>query len=187
VKLSILIPTLAVRKKFYSRLLDDLLPQVLPHFNDIEVIADGTDTSMTIGAKRNKLLARAKGDYVCFIDDDDRVGKNYIETLMRGIEMGVDVVSLRGIITTNGKDPLMFEHSLLYKEYRTVPNSEVTYERYPNHLNCMLASVAKQFEFPHQNYSEDTEWATKIFNSGLLKTEYHHKEIIYYYLYRTVK
>lgn len=63
----------------------------------------------------------------------------------------------------------------------------VTYERYPNHLNCIKSSIAKKFKFPETNHGEDTDWATQIHKSGLIKTEHYIPEIIYYYDYKSKK
>lgn len=194
-KLSILICTLHERRQFLINLYNTLEPQVIDLFTEIEILTCDWDRPASIGSKRNHLLDRAKGEYVCFVDDDDRVSDNYIRLLFEGINKGVDCCSLKGVITENGKNPLIFEHSLKYEEYKTngdifeetltgnhlVYRSEVKYERYPNHLNCIKASIAKQFRFPETNHGEDTDWATQIHKSGLIKTEHYIPEVIYYY------
>lgn len=191
-KLSILICTVEGREHFLERLTKILEKQIMPRYwSSIEVISIGgnkEDDAMSIGAKRSLLLDLADGEYVCFIDDDDRVSENYVELLLPGIEKGVDCCSLRGIITEDGQNPLIFEHSIKYKEYKTNPEGmPVRYERYPNHLNCIKASIAKQFRFPETNHGEDTDWATKIFKSGLIKTEHYIDNILYNYEYRRKK
>lgn len=184
-KLSILICHTPGREHFLSRLKQRVWPQI----GTVAEIRIDPDPHVSIGAKRNALLEEAEGDYVCFIDDDDLVSDNYVRLLMEGIEKGVDCCSLKGIITEDGKNPLIFEHSIRYKEYRTVIGEDnttpgfVRYERYPNHLNCIKASIAKQFRFPEKNHSEDTEWATMIHKSGLLKAEHYIPQVIYYYEY----
>jgi glycosyltransferase involved in cell wall biosynthesis len=181
-KLSILICHKPGREQLLSRLKRIVWPQI---GTEVEmIIHDGIGIS--IGQKRNELLEDAEGDYVDFIDDDDTVINNYVELNMEGINKGVDCCSLRGIITENGKNPLIFEHSIKYGAYRTVTDSlpgEVRYERYPNHLNCIKASIAKQFRFPELDHGEDTDWATQIHKSGLLKVEHYIPQVIYYYEY----
>jgi hypothetical protein len=61
------------------------------------------------------------------------------------------------------------------------------YYRPPNHLNVIKASIAKQFKFPEKNFGEDMEWSMQIQQSGLLKTEAHIDETLYYYIYKTNK
>lgn len=188
-KLSILICTQPHREFYLHRILNHLIVIRTACGEDIEIVNDPHPTD-TIGTKRNRLLQSAKGEYVAFIDDDDLVSLDYFKLLFEGIEKGVDCCSLKGIITEDGQNPLLFEHSIRYPMYRTIADSvhgEVRYERYPNHLNCIKASIAKQFRFPEKNHGEDTDWATQIYNSGLLKTEHYIPEVIYYYEYRSKK
>lgn len=198
-KLSILIPTTPDREHFLTRLkgqfyeqVGDVIPansnRIFPEGmyaysnNEIEFIYFKDNKEHSIGYKRNKLLEMALGDYVAFIDDDDRIGANYFKRVLEGIEKDIDCCSLRGVITENGLNPLIFEHTIKYKAYKTNADTEpIRYERYPNHLNCIRSSIAKQFTFPDKNFSEDTDWATMIHKSGLLTCEYYIDEIIYYY------
>jgi glycosyltransferase involved in cell wall biosynthesis len=150
----------------------------------IEVIYD--DMGGTIGEKRNRLLSDANGEYVAFIDDDDTVASDYVDTLLMALSTSPDCVSLRGVITWDGANPELFEHSIKYSAYATTTNP-IKYERYPNHLNCIKASIAKQFKFPEINHGEDTDWATQIKESGLLKKEVYIDKILYHYQYVTKK
>jgi hypothetical protein len=102
--------------------------------------------------------------------------------ILKALKSKPDCLSLRGVITFDGHEPKIFEHSIKYSEYRTTANV-ITYERYPNHLNVIKSSIAKQFTFPEINFGEDTDWATQINKSGLLKKEVYIEEIIYYYKY----
>lgn len=181
-KLSILIPALISRYD-NNVVLKQLNAQNL---TDIEVLVYYDNGELSIGEKRNKLLKSANGEYLCFIDDDDSISNNFIKYIMDGINKDVDCCSLRGVITWDGGNPEIFEHSIKYKEYATTDNP-IKYERYPNHLNVIKASIAKQFKFPEINHGEDTDWATQIFKSGLIKTEHYIPEVIYNYNYITNK
>lgn len=198
-KLSVLIPSLVGRRQLLTRLFSQFKEQLGDYWADDEAVGDGSlihiftfkdvqilvykdDGKRNIGCKRNKLLEFSATDYTAFIDDDDRIGNNYFKLLFEGIEKGVDCCSLLGEITEDGKNPLLFEHSIKYKEYKTnTPDKSIRYERFPNHLNCIKASIAKQFKFPEKNHGEDTDWATQIFKSALIKTEHYIPEILYYY------
>jgi len=181
-KFQILICSLEKRSKLLWRLLEILMPQTSQN-EDVTFLIDIDNGEDSIGKKRNRLLKESTADYVAFIDDDDRISNNYVDKILKGIENGVDCCSLRGIITENGGNPLVFEHSIKYNSYKTNPVGEVRYERFPNHLNCIKASIAKQFKFPEKNHGEDTDWATQIHKSGLIKTEHYIPEILYYYDY----
>jgi glycosyltransferase involved in cell wall biosynthesis len=190
-KLSILIPSLIERSDTCGDLCENIHRQLAmqPYRYEVEIVKDlRPKNEATIGQKRNSLLQRAAGDYVCFVDDDDSLAPNYLQHIFEGIARKVDCCSLKGIITTDGKNPLVFEHSIKYSAYKTNPDgSAIKYERYPNHLNTIKTSIAKQFKFPEINHGEDTDWATQLFKSGLIKTEHYIDDIIYYYLYKSVK
>ena len=183
IKLSILIPTLPIREEMFYKLFNELQSQCRDL--GVEIGIDSRE-EVSIGAKRNDLLTKSKGEYVCFIDDDDTVSSTYIQDILTAIECKPDCVSLRGVITWDGASPELFEHSIRYNAYATTSNT-IKYERYPNHLNTIKASIAKQFKFPEINHGEDQDWATQIHNSGLLKNEVYIDKVLYHYLFKPNK
>src|SRR6478736_2156247 len=90
IKLSILIPTVVGREEKLQRLMDVLDPQfdelVKEAINTgempVEIIIDKDNKEVSIGAKRQRLLERAMGEYVVFIDDDDLVSETYIQDIL---------------------------------------------------------------------------------------------------------
>jgi glycosyltransferase involved in cell wall biosynthesis len=186
-ELTILIPTLPSRQEFFEDLFRELHSQILDAGKEHHIgIMWHQDETKTIGTKRNELLKMATAKYLCFFDDDDFPAPNYIKSIIEGMKTDADCLSLRGIMTTDGANPEFFEHSLRYSEWKTTSNG-IKYERYPNHLNVIRASIAKQFAFPEVNIGEDHVWSTAVFKSGLLKTEFYTNETLYYYKYRTKK
>jgi len=183
-KLSILIPTIPERKEMFNRLIIALIAQWT---EGVEICSN--DDEGSIGTKRNQLLQEASGEYVCFIDDDDTVSSTYIQDILTAIESKPDCVSLRGVITWDGSNPEIFEHSLRYPAYvtHTLPVNGIKYERYPNHLNTIKASIAKQFKFPEINFGEDSDWAKQIHDSGLINTEVYIDKVLYHYLFKPNK
>lgn len=189
--LSILICHTPDRQDFLRRLNAVLDPQLNKH---VKVFIDDSRFKSK-GKKRNDMLARADGEYLCFVDDDDLVSKDYINLLLTGIKNNMDCCSLKGVITEDGMNPLVFEHSVKYSAYKTNTGDQpIRYERFPNHLNCVRASIAKQIGFPESshahgdaNHGEDTWYAHELFKSGLIKTEHYIPEVLYYYEYRSRK
>lgn len=182
-KLSILICTLPERYATFNALISNISRQV--DWKYTNVLFD-RDETISIGEKRNKLLERAESEYVCFIDDDDEISDNYISLLMEGINKGVDCCSLKGLYFVDDIQDGIFEHSIKYAEWKTT-NNEIKYERYPNHLNCIRANLAKQFKFPEKNFGEDHDWSKQLHKSKLLKTEHYIEQPIYFYKYISKK
>lgn len=181
-KLSILVCTVPRRKEMFEALITELLKQSTICNKAVEIKYNEAE-NLSIGTKRNRLLNDASGEYVCFIDDDDTISSTYIKDIMEALEKEPDCLSLRGVITWDGANPEIFEHSIRYNSYvtHTMPKDGIKYERYPNHLNVIKASIAKQFKFPEVNFSEDTDWATQIRDSGLLKKEVYIDKVLYHY------
>lgn len=188
-KLSILICTIPSREDSCLKLMDELYRQIedLNVYDKVEILS-WDEKEVSIGEKRNELLTTATGEYVCFIDDDDTVSKDYVSKILQALTYNPDCCSLIGVLTTDGNNPEIFEHSIIYNQYKTNDHySAVKYERYPNHLNVIRASIAKRFKFPETNFGEDTDWATQIHKSGLLKTEMTIPGVIYHYQYISKK
>lgn len=180
IKLSILICHLPGRYGYLRRLYAILERQMV---EGVECLVND-EMNLSIGAKRNSLLQRAKGKYVGFIDDDDRISEDYISLIMEGINNGADCCSLTGEITVNGIDPKPFIHSIDFDSYF---ERDGIYYRPPNHLNCIRSDIAKQFAFPEKNHGEDTDWAMKLCRSGFLKKEHKIEKTIYFYEFRSGK
>jgi glycosyltransferase involved in cell wall biosynthesis len=178
--LNILICHIPERYDFLKRLNGILDPQLTP---EVKVIIDDSRYK-SIGRKRNDLMARADGEYVCFIDDDDRVSPRYISMVTEGIKKGVDCCSLVGEITFDGDNPKKFIHSIKYNDYFEKDN---VYYRCPNHLNVIKKDIARQFQFPEKNHGEDTDFAMQVCRAGAIKFEHEINETIYYYDYRSKK
>lgn len=179
-KLSLLIPTTPDREHFMIVLRREIKEQIerLHLQGLVEVLEELDNKEYSIGWKRNRLLERATGEYLAFIDSDDRISTDYISKVMEGIKKGVDCCSLTGQYRENGKYFKPFIHSVEFDRYW---EDESFYYRYPNHLNAIKSSIAKQFRFPEINHGEDTDFATQIFRSGKLKTEHWIEGHIYFY------
>jgi glycosyltransferase involved in cell wall biosynthesis len=155
----------------------------------VEICTLCDNREMTTGAKRNRLLAMANGQYTVFIDDDDRIAPDYIRQVISGIETDYpDVIGLVGVITmpdnTGRQISRNFYHTLRNTSYW---ESARGYERPPNHLNPMRRDIAIQYQFPDKVFGEDTDWAMKINMDRRLKSEYYITSPLYFYDYNPAK
>jgi len=177
--LSILICAIKEREESLKKLLNKI-----PKLSKLEIITLFDNGEMTVGEKRNKLIEKANGKYVCFIDDDDDISEEYIDTMLKGCESNADCVGMVGIITFSGKNPRKFIHSIKYNRY--FEENEIYY-RPPNHLNAIKKELIADIKFPEKNNGEDTDWAMQVMKSGRLKTEYEVNEVLYHYLFDSEK
>lgn len=182
-KLSVLICTIEERDAPFKVLKAEL--EKLRNGNpEIEIKFECDNRQMTIGAKRNLLLSKAKGDYVCFVDDDDWIDEEYFIKILHALKSEPDCVQMIGVIATDGFNYERFEHSIAHNKYFSQGG---IYYRYPNHLNPIRRDIAIQFRFPEKNFGEDTDWATQIRDSGLLQREEPIDKVIYHYRYSSRK
>ena len=182
IQLSVLICTIEKRKTLFKVLKARLEEQARNY--DVQILSKCDAGQMSIGEKRNWLLDHAKGEWLCFVDDDDWIDSEYISKILEDLEREPDCVQMIGIMNTNGFNEKRFEHSVKHLYYF---EQDGIFYRPPNHLNPIRSSIAKQFRFPETNHGEDTDWALQIRNSGLLVTESAIDKPIYHYRYSSVK
>jgi cellulose synthase/poly-beta-1,6-N-acetylglucosamine synthase-like glycosyltransferase len=184
--LSILIPTLTDRKKKFDFICNKIQDQIQAKGlgQEIEILFFEDNRKHSIGHKRNWLIEQAVGKYIMFVDDDDDVSYDFIEKIYEGLLTDPDCISLVGIITFSGNNPKQFIHSIKYNKYFEKDN---VYFRPPNHLNPIRRDIAVKFPFKEINFAEDTDYAMRICNAGLLKKEYEISKPYYYYKFDPVK
>lgn len=177
-KLSILIPTLNSREALLQRLMDMLAPQLT---DEVEVLTAPDNGELSIGEKRNHLIQQATGDYVCFIDDDDRISEDYISQMLAGISQGVDAVCIQGINTEDGQDESLF-FDVPYQEWKPVRrDGKRAFARGIQHLDAIRREIASAVKFPHLYFSEDHAWGKALESKKLIKSWHCLDHPIYFY------
>ena len=155
----------------------------------MQVVSLSDNRTLSIGAKRNRLVQMATGQYISFVDDDDRVSPDYVPQIFNVLLRKPDVVGIVGEISTpfplsNRKHKSMFYHTIKNKKYY---RSMRGYERPPNHLNPMRRDIALQYSFEDISMGEDTDWAMRICLDGKLKKEVFLPRVLYYYDFQPQK
>lgn len=185
-RLSILIASMHHRKPMLDALLSKLNFQI-SNYKDIEIVTDIDNGEKSIGKKRDDLLKKAKGKYCCFIDDDDDIApmkysnhRNYIDVIYEALLKKPDCVSLIGVIDFKGSNPKVFKHSISFKSWYEKGG---IYYRTPNHLNVIKTSIAKKVGFTDMGHGEDADFSTRLYESGLIKSEVAINTPIYHYRY----
>ena len=111
-KISVIVPIYNA-ENFLERCIDSLLAQTIEDFELILVNDGSTDSSKRIcerykskdkriilinqqnsgpSASRNSGLNIAKGEFICFVDADDYVGKEYLSCMLNKIDEETDLI-----------------------------------------------------------------------------------------------
>lgn len=179
IDVSVMICTIPERSAMFESLLEDIENFKNLTSLNVEVITDNT-AGITTGAKRNLLVARAKGTYCCFVDDDDKITPHYFKLIEDAVQSGndYDSIAFNGRFYVNFAFDNPFYHSLEYQDWSAGDNG---YYRPPNHLNPMKTSIAKQVPYKEIWHGEDKDFSDRLRDLKLIKTEYKHEKIQYLY------
>lgn len=172
-KLSILIPTLSGREReqFLRRVMSDIGTHP-----EVEILTDSRPKNIETGKKRNDLIQRCQGEYFCFVDDDDRVPKYYVQEMLKAISHNPDVITFKGYMMERG---VRTNFTIRLGESYEARNGHIY--RWPNHLCAFKKAMVTKFKFPEVWVGEDYKWSQSIHLSGVLKTEYHIDKDMYIY------
>jgi glycosyltransferase involved in cell wall biosynthesis len=179
-ELSILILTLPTRIDSYARLIKSLNQQVIENnlIHRVQILTLCDTKEISVGEKRNILLNKSIGKYVCFIDDDDVISPVYLMSILNAIDKcNSDVITFCGDYVENEiRTP--FSISMVHRGNFNEPNM---FYRLPNHLCPVKREIALSCQFTDKNFGEDSDYAEKI--NKYLKNEYHIQEKLYFYMY----
>ena len=191
--LSVGILTVKGREALFNRLMDKIKSSVNSWHEHIEVIVSHDNKEKSVGTKRNEVLQKAKGKYVCFIDDDDMISDVYFDYIMTAIQQkpDCDCIGFNGMYYIYERPVMVFKHSSKFEEQRLIEHVKVdgqeiecsVQRRKVNHLNPVKLDIAKAVGFVEISNGEDSDYSRRLVGSGLLKSEIYIDEILYHYLF----
>jgi hypothetical protein len=173
--LSVLVPTVPGREHKLAKLLAVLDSQIAAR-SDVELLVLRDNRSMTIGEKRNRMLAISRGAYVAFVDDDDEVMSDYVSSIAPRLAESPDVLCFDVVVHGHGA-PKTCYYSLAMSD-QNLPDR---YHRKPNHLMVWRRELAVACPFPSVKTGEDTAWANQICSRAT--KEIHVPRTLYSYNY----
>lgn len=184
IKLSILLCSVGGRLyKLYS-LIEHL--EKLTKDKPVEILWLGDNKKMSVGEKRNKLLQMAKGDYICYVDDDDWVSDDYIDEILKALDKNPDAVCFE--CQYSNAETLIKNHVYFNRRNFNKDEDEKGLRwRMVNHLNPVKRKIALQIGFAEKNFSEDTDYAIRLWNSRLMNTDVTIPKILYHYQFDPAK
>lgn len=160
--LSVLIPSIIEREAKLGRLMEVLAKQADPR---LEVLVYLDDRTVPLGEKRNDLMRRAEGRFLCHIDDDDCVTADFFEKLLPKLQYDCDLIAYNASVIFNGGKPFTVRTLLgaANEQPRHLPEggySDIV--RTPWHWCCWRTTLARQFAFVDHHGAEDALWLAQI-------------------------
>lgn len=177
-KLSILVCSVLNRGTTFLPNILRQLDEQSQGLDNVEVIVLADNKRMTVGAKRNKLLDLATGEYSVFVDDDDRISEDYVRSILEATESGKDAIVFQASVTINGGAPKVCYYSMKNESDYDTPKA---YYRLPNHITAVKTSLARAARFPERMFHEDSDYAKNL--SSVVESEHVINKVLYYYDY----
>jgi hypothetical protein len=156
-----------------------------------EVLTNVDSGEKTSGMKRNELMALAKGRYVAFIDDDDKVASNYVESICTAIATEApDVVTfcMSVTVTKIARKYSRGRHLTFKKKVHENwqlglwPDDRKKSRMAANHLCCWKKEIAiKSAWCEHLGYGDDQLWYGPLHALRAAKTSVVIQDPLYFY------
>lgn len=179
-KWTIAIPTIVQRQEQFFKLYEEIKRQAKP-FNDVEVIFIQDNKEISIGAKRQKLLEMAKGEYISMIDDDDCVSSSYVSEIRKCLDQNPDSVAFE--IECEGTEGKIADMSNIYKDWADNERG-YDYVRTPYQKTPMRTEIALKIGYKDMRYGEDYDFSKRLKQSGLIKKEVRIDDVMYFYRFK---
>ena len=179
IKLSILVPTVPSRiDYFFPRIMKELVKQV-GNRKDIEIIGLFDNKMKSIGAKRQDLLSLARGEYLTFVDDDDRISDDYVSSIIHAIETNpdIDCIVYNSITCINGGSPILCKYGIEFEYDYILDGKE--WRGKPAHTMIWKSSIAKTHQFNDMGHGEDVNWVKRAYLD--IKTQHRIDKVLYHY------
>lgn len=185
--LSVLICTTPERNEMFSKLFTNLHTQLEycqtfhKTLGKVEILVDDSirflDGGLSVGKKREALLKRAEGKYVCYLDSDEGISPDYLETMLRLCYQGHDICTFRAMVKLKEFWSLV-DMRLDYQTNDQI-NPSYTVRRRPWHICAVRTKYAKKHSFPDVNNAEDFVWMERVLTHCV--SEAHTERIIFEY------
>lgn len=181
-KLSVLICTIPGREIKLSVLTTGLAAQIdlLGARDEVEVLWLGDLKQRSIGAKRNVLVAAARGEYSVFVDDDDRVNSNYVAEILKALHANPGVTTVVFKTITHRADLGTHKVNLVGRHQpRTETTDLVTCPT--THTMVWRTEVMRGVPFPDMDQGEDVAWVDRAL--PCIESEVAIDKVLYHYDY----
>ena len=184
--LSIIMLTIPERKRSFRKLKKKVQDQIdychliHPTLGQVEIVEVNTpkviEGGLSIGKKREKGLRESKGEYVCWLDDDDDISPDYVEQILRLSNKGADVCTFNNI--SKFDNFWMVVQMNLKTKFDDQAKPGIINRR-PYHVCAWRKSMIYDIEFIDGNWDEDTSFIKEALKRAI--TEVHIDNILHEY------
>ena len=181
--LTIAIPTITSRRNQFTLLYEHIRNQIKEYklTKKVELIFECDNKEISIGAKRDLLIKKAKGKYIVMIDDDDWLPYNYCNDVLSACEDDSDCIGYLEDCVFDWNHRATSCISLRYKSWMN--NVGVyDYVRTPFFKVPIKTEICRQVGCADLRFGEDSDFAKRIY--PLLKSETFIDKKLYIYRYK---
>jgi hypothetical protein len=175
IKLTIGICSVPQRADDLAKLLTVLMPQLT---DEVELIIITDNQQRSLGQKRKDISEMAKGRMLSFIDDDDRISNDYVQSILSAPK--AHIIAFDAIVTVDNSMPLLCDFDVNHEHEVNEPH----YLRWPNQLCAIDTRVVKAVGW-RDIFKEDFDFALRLKNYYLANELKQVKlnKVLYYYDY----
>src|SRR5579871_104809 len=183
VLLTIAVCTMPSRMEGFSKVAQELTKQA--EGKPVEIFGFFDNRKSNLSEKRNLVIAGAKGKFISFVDDDDRVEPDYVDAILNAVRQGPDADCVVFDVMVHGytPEPKVCKYDSSY----THGEDASAYYRKPNHVMAYRTEISRRHKFRKDlsAISEDTEWAERA--SADIKKQLRIQKVLYHYQYDATK
>lgn len=178
IQLTIAICSIPSRADQFSALIKHLEKQA--EGKPVEILSIVDNKTIKIGKKRNMLVEMAAGKYVAFVDDDDWVTDDYVDSILEKVHEDKDAILFHQMRFVDGKQEKMCICSL---ETTHVYITDDAYHIKPGHITAIKRELALKVKYKEDVGvgGEDKGWSDLICEH--VKTASLVDKVLYHYLY----
>lgn len=149
------------RQNKLKNLINELHRQISKNYAEeiVEIIVDTDNMNKSVGQKRNDLIEKAQGEFICFIDDDDFVSENYLSIILYHLNPSIDILLIAIEHIENGVNKPKIIPSLYIDNLNT---GEAVFKTNHFHLCPHKKSIARNVLFECVNFAEDMLYSQKM-------------------------
>jgi glycosyltransferase involved in cell wall biosynthesis len=148
---------------------------------NIEILSLFDNKKRNIGEKRQNMLDLAQGEYLVFIDDDDRLSDDYIDSIMKALNdnPNTDCVVFDCICCVNNSDVKKLCKYGIEFEIAGDINNGTEWRGKPAHTMIYKSNIAKKHSYNSLTYGEDVDWVKRACVD--IKEQTRIDKVLYYY------